>query len=124
MKVIEIAFSCYPVTDIPRAKAFYEGVLGLKCTMDHDMGEKGRWIEYEIGPATLSLGKYPDFRPTSDGCTVGLEVEDFDAAVEAVQAAGTKINMGPLETPVCHMLMISDPDGNPLIIHKRKPGHS
>ena len=124
LKVIEIAFSCYPITDVPRAKGFYEGVLGLKPTMDHDMGEKGHWIEYDIGSGTLSLAKYDGFKPTNDGCTVGLEVEDFDAAVKAVQTAGVKINMGPFETPVCHMLMISDPDGNPLIIHKRKPaGH-
>lgn len=123
MKITEIAFSCYPITDVARARAFYEGFLGLKPTMDHEMGEKGHWIEYDIGSGTLSLGKYADFKPTSDGCTVGLEVEDFDAAVKAVQDARVKINMGPFETPVCHMLMISDPDGNPLIIHKRKPAH-
>lgn len=124
MKIIEIAFSCYPTTDMARSRAFYEGVLGLQCTMDHDMGEKGHWVEYDIGPGTLSLGKYPGWQPTPQGCTVGLEVENFDEAVAAVQAAGTPITMGPFETPVCHMLMISDPDGNPLIIHKRKPGHS
>lgn len=28
MKVIEIAFTCYPVTDLKRAREFYEGVLG------------------------------------------------------------------------------------------------
>ena len=27
MKVKEIAFTCYPVSDMPRARAFYEGVL-------------------------------------------------------------------------------------------------
>jgi predicted enzyme related to lactoylglutathione lyase len=123
MKITELAFSCYPITDVPRAKAFYEGILGLKPTMDHDLGEKGHWIEYDIGPGTLSLGKYEGFKPAIDGCTVGLEVEDFDVAVNAVQSAGVKVNMGPLESPVCHMLMIADPDGNPLIIHKRKPGH-
>ena len=123
LKVIEIAFSCYPITDVARARAFYEGLLGLKPTMDHDMGDKGHWLEYDIGPGTLSLGKYDGFKPTSDGCTVGLEVEDFDTAVKAMQDAGVKITMGPMETPVCHMLMICDPDGNPLIIHKRKPGH-
>ena len=30
MKVIEIAFTSYPVTDLKRARQFYEGVLGLK----------------------------------------------------------------------------------------------
>lgn len=123
MKVTEIAFSCYPVTDMARSCAFYEGVLGLAKTMDHN-GDGGHWVEFDIGAGTLGLGKTPGWNPSSDGCTVGLEVEDFDAAVKAVQAADVKINMGPFETPVCHMLMISDPDGNPLIIHKRKPGHN
>lgn len=123
MKVIEIAFSCYPVTDMERACAFYEGVLGLKKTMDHK-GDEGHWVEFDIGAGTLSLGKYEGSKPTADGCSVGLEVEDFDIAVKAIQAAGVKVNMGPFETPVCHMLIVSDPDGNSLIIHKRKPGHS
>jgi predicted enzyme related to lactoylglutathione lyase len=123
LKVLEIAFSCYPVTDMARACAFYEGVLGLKKTMDHDMGDSGHWVEYDIGSGTLSLGKYTGFTPTSQGCTVGLEVEDFDAALKAIQSAGVTITMGPMETPVCHMLFVSDPDGNPIIIHKRKPGH-
>ena len=30
LKVTEIAFTCYPVTDMARAREFYEGVLGLK----------------------------------------------------------------------------------------------
>lgn len=123
MKVIEIAFSSYPVTDIPRARAFYEGVLGLKSTMDHDMGEKGHWIEYDIGPGTLGIGKYEGWKPSGDGCTVALEVENFDEAVAALKSAGAPFKMGPLETPVCHMLMVADPDGNTVIIHKRKPGH-
>jgi hypothetical protein len=28
IKVTEIAFTGYPVTDMPRARAFYEGTLG------------------------------------------------------------------------------------------------
>ncbi|OYT22739.1 MAG: glyoxalase, partial [Nitrospira sp. UW-LDO-02] len=30
MNVTDIAFTCYPVTDLQRARRFYEGVLGLK----------------------------------------------------------------------------------------------
>ena len=30
INITEIAFCCYAVTDVPRARAFYEGVLGLK----------------------------------------------------------------------------------------------
>lgn len=122
MTISEIAFSCYPVTDMARSKAFYEGVLGLTCTMDHETPE-GHWVEFDIGSGTLGLGKMEGWNPTPQGCTVGLEVDDFDKAVEKMKAANVTITMGPLETPVCHMLMIADPDGSPLIIHKRKPGH-
>jgi predicted enzyme related to lactoylglutathione lyase len=123
MKIIEIAFSSYPVTDVARARKFYEGVLGLKVTHDQDMGDKGHWIEYDIGAGTLGIGKYEGWKPTGDGCTVALEVENFDEAVAAIQTSGAPIKMGPFETPVCHMLMVADPDGNTVIIHKRKPGH-
>ena len=121
MKVIEIAFSCYPVTDMARSIAFYEGVLGLTKTMDHEMEDgSGHWVEFDIGTGTLGLGKTPGWKPSPNGCTVGLEVEDFDAAVAKVKAAGVTVTMGLLETTVCHMRMITDPDGSPLIIHKRK----
>ena len=124
MKVTEIAFSTYPVLDMDRARGFYEGVLGLKVTMNQDMGEKGHWIEYDIGAGTLGLGRYEGFKPSADGCTVAFEVDDFDQAVAVLKAANTPIKMGPLETPICHMLMVSDPEGNTLFIHKRKPGHA
>jgi predicted enzyme related to lactoylglutathione lyase len=123
MKVTEIAFSTYPVLDMDRARAFYEGVLGLKVTMNQDMGESGHWIEYDIGAGTLGLGRYEGWKPTSDGCTVGLEVDDFDTAIEKIKAAGATFKMGPFETPICHMAIVLDPEGNSLCIHKRKPGH-
>ena len=124
MHVTEIAFSTYPVLDMKRARAFYEGVLGLKVTMNQDMGEQGHWVEYDIGAGTLGLGRYPGWKPTGDGCIVGLEVEDFDAAISAIKAAKAPFKMEPFETPVCHMALVNDPDGNTLVIHKRKPGHS
>jgi predicted enzyme related to lactoylglutathione lyase len=124
MKITEIAFSAYAVTDIERARKFYEGVLGLKATQDHDTGGGGHWIEYEIGAGTLGIGRAEGWKPSADGCTVALEVENFDEAVAALKAAGTPVKMGPFDTPVCHMLMVADPDGNTVIIHKRKPGNN
>lgn len=122
MKVIEIAFSCYPVTDMERARAFYEGVLRLKLTMNEKMGDT-QWVEYDIGPGTLALCVVPGMKPSSDGCSVSLEVEDFEEAVAKIKEAGVEIHFGPLETPVCHMMFVRDPDGNSVGIHKRKPGH-
>lgn len=123
MKITEIAFSSYAVTDVARARAFYEGVLGLKVTMETNMGGGGHWIEYDIGAGTLGIGRTEGWKPSSDGCCVALEVEDFDAAIGELKAANVFFKFEPMETPVCHMAIIHDPDGNPLIVHKRKPGH-
>jgi catechol 2,3-dioxygenase-like lactoylglutathione lyase family enzyme len=123
MKINEIAFSCYAVTDMTRARAFYEGILGLKATMDHEL-EDGHWVEYDIGAGTLAIGVAQGMSPSMDGCSVALEVEDFDKAVAELQAAKVEFNFGPIETSVCHMAFVRDPDGNSVGIHKRKPGHS
>ena len=53
--------------------------------------------------------------------TGGLEAVDFDATIALLKAANVPFRMGPLETAVRHMAIISDPAGNGLIIHKRKP---
>lgn len=122
MKILEVAFSCYPVTDMPRARAFYEGILGLTVTMDHEL-EGGQWVEYDIGAATLAIGVAPGMLPSRDGCNVALEVDDFDSAVSELKNANVEFSFGPFETPVCHMAYVRDPDGNSVCIHKRKPGH-
>ena len=119
IKISEIAFSCYPVTDVAWARAFYEDVLGLEP--DQIFGEAGgmQWIEYDIGGATLAIGHAPGWNPSSDGCTVGLEVEDFDAAIAHLKAKNVRFKFEPLPTPVCRMAAVFDPDNNVVFIHKR-----
>lgn len=121
MKVHEISFSCYPVTDMARARSFYEGILGLKATMDEESGE-AHWVEYDIGPGTLAIGKAEGMIPSPNGGSIALEVEDFDQAIAELKEANIEFNYGPLETPVCHMAFVRDPDGNSIGIHKRKEG--
>lgn len=119
MQIKEIAFSCYPVTDMPRAQAFYEGVLGLKATANYK-GDGMHWVEYDIGAGTLALGMAPTMKPSTTGCSVSLEVVDFNQAITELKAAGTKFIFGPFDTGVCHMAFVSDPDGNSVGIHQRK----
>jgi len=120
MKVIEIAFTGYPVTDLKRARQFYEGALGLKPARVFG-DETTAWIEYDIGAGTLSIGDMaPEWKPSPGGGSVGLEVEDFPAAIQQLKSGGYSVAFGPIETPVCHMAVVSDPDGNSITIHKRK----
>lgn len=119
MKINEIAFSCYPVTDMERSRRFYEGVLGLTPTMDHQ-GDGFHWVEYDIGSGTLAIGAAEGMVPSKNGCSVALEVDDFDAAISELKAASVDIHYGPMETSVCHMAFVHDPDGNSVGIHRRK----
>ena len=61
LKVIEFAFTCYPVTDMARARAFYEGVLGLKPTMVHEMPDGTRvGRNTRSAPARFAIGQCAD----------------------------------------------------------------
>jgi len=121
IKITEIAFTCYPVTEMAGAREFYEGTLGLKPTMI--VGEPGgmQWTEYDIGAGTLSIGSAPGWLPSSDGCCVALEMEDFDAAIAELRTKGVRFKLEPFPTPVCQMAFIFDPDNNVICIHKRHP---
>jgi len=118
LKVIELAFCCYAMTDMKRARAFYEGALGLKPTTVTNT-EHDRWTEYEFGPYELAIGSAPAFKPSPDGCTAALEVENFDDAIAHLKKQNVKFRIEPIQTPVCRMAMIFDPDGNTICIHKR-----
>ena len=119
----EVAFTCYPATDFTASRAFYEDILGLVPTMVTPMGDDGGWVEYELGPHTLAVGKAPGWLPSADGPSCGLEAVDFDIIISTLRAAEVPFKMEPFETPVCHMAMVLDPAGNVVIIHKRKPEH-
>jgi predicted enzyme related to lactoylglutathione lyase len=119
--ITAIAFTGYPVTDLPRARAFYEKLLGLKPATTFGEGAQ-QWIEYDLGAGTLAISNMAAemWKPSPDGPSIALEVEDFDAAMTALKAGGARFVLEPYQSPVCNMAIISDPDGNSLIIHRRK----
>jgi predicted enzyme related to lactoylglutathione lyase len=119
MKIKNIAFVGVPVTDMKRAREFYEGVLGLTIA---DEMMSGNWIEYAIGGNTLAIANVGEqWTPSDQGTAAALEVEDFDTAIRRLKDQHTRFAAEPFETPCCHMAVVQDPDGNKLIIHKLKP---
>ena len=119
MKIKEIGFVAIPVTDIKRARSFYEDVLGLKVS-DEMMG--GKWIEYTVGGDTLAIANVGEqWTPSDQGTGAAFEVEDFDEAIKRLKDRHVSFAAGPFETPCCHMAVVQDPDGNKLMIHKSKP---
>ena len=118
LKITEIAFTGTPVTDIKRARAFYEGVLGLKPTLE-TLG--GMLVEYGIGNGTFTIGCLGEtWKPSSDGPFVAFEVEDLDAEISQLESKGVKFAMGATDLPTSRFAVIFDPDGNKIMIHRRK----
>ena len=116
--ITEISFTGAPVRDIKRAREFYEGILGLKPTME---SAGGMWVEYTIGGATFAIGCYGEvWVPSSDGTCVAFEVDDLDAEMSRLKSKGVKVVIDPMDTPLCKFGIIRDPDGNSILIHKRK----
>jgi len=113
----EFAFVGVPVTDLPRARKFYEEVLGLKATAD--VSENN--VEYDVGSGTLMIANYGErWKPAEGGTLAAFEVDDVDQMTERVKASGATVQLEAIDSPVCRFSMVLDPDGNALMLHKRK----
>lgn len=119
MKIAEFAFVVYPSTDQRRSRHFYEVILGLTPAMAIDI-PGGFWVEYEIGPHTLAIGKESFLKPSGDGPHLALEVDDFDQTIEHLRHHQVPFAHEPFDLPGCRAAIIVDPDGNKLGIHQRR----
>ena len=122
LKVTEIPFVGYPVSDIQRAREFYEGILGLTSGgIDQEIPDMpGKyWVEYPVGSQTLAISNA--WEPSGQsGPSIAFEVEHFQNALEHLKDQGVKIVAECIETPGCRMALIEDWDGNGITIHKMK----
>ena len=121
MKPRAVDFVSYSVRDMDRSEAFYRDVLGLDVEVAR--GKPGTraagFMELDAGGTTIGLIQQPEFFPNA---IVALAVEDVHAAVEELRGKGVPISMEPIETPVCFMAVVADPDGNRILVHQRKDG--
>src|SRR2546427_12515193 len=74
----KVAFTYYPVTDVARARKFYEETLGLKSGSAGNQGDNW-WVEYDLpGGGCLALTNFTKEKPSdSAGGTIAFEVEDL-----------------------------------------------
>jgi len=118
INVKELAFVFHPVTDLARARKFYQDLLGLKVLVQIEFSPGQWWIEYDVAGQALAISNaMPDGQPQA---AVTLEVADLDASLRAVKGAGVTIAFDVMEFPPCRMFAIKDPDGNQIGLHQRK----
>src|SRR5262249_50168361 len=77
----KVAFTYYPVTDVARARKFYEETLG--------QGDNW-WVEYDLpGGGCLALTNFTKEKPSdSAGGTIAFEVEDLDRLMTDLKGKG------------------------------------
>lgn len=124
MKVSAIPFVGYPVTDLPRAREFYEGVLGLTQSALWEWEREGReefWLEYNIGDHhCLALSNAWAPSGSQGGPSTALEVDDIDQAMEQMKSLGA-LDSEMMSSEVCRFFLAHDPDGKPICLHQRNP---
>ena len=109
-------FMSVPVTDMDRARGFYQETLGI-----HNSSPDAAWPEFETGNVSLYLVDPKrigiEFSPHT--AHIALRVPDVAEARTALEAAGVEFDGDTLDTGVCHMAFFKDPDGNALMLHRR-----
>jgi predicted enzyme related to lactoylglutathione lyase len=117
-KFKRVAFSVYPVKDMRRSREFYEKTLGLESGDDFD----GKWQEYDIGGTTFAISDaITEFVKPGTQSAVSLEVRDLKSVCAELKNKKVKFTMEEImETPVCWMQFIVDPDGNTIGLHQCK----
>ncbi|MFI5362929.1 MAG: VOC family protein [Elusimicrobiota bacterium] len=113
-----IAFTMYPVSDMARARKFYEEGLGLSLTRNF----RGEWVEYHLDNGafaitTMAKGVKPS---ASSGGSIAFEVDDVDATVKKLKSASAVVKVEPFDTPACRMAVVLDTEGNALTVHAKK----
>ncbi len=117
----EIAFVGYPTKNMKNAREFYERILGLIPSNEFGpVTDESEFVEYAIGSGTFSLGCMPEWKPSKDGPSVAFEMENFEDAIIKLKEKSVTFTTEQIDTPVCNMAIVLDPDGNSVLIHKRK----
>lgn len=115
--VVSLLHASLLVADLPRSRAFYEGVLGLKPSPARPaMNFDGVW--YDVGSGQIHLIALPNPDPVQGRPEHGgrdrhtaLGVSDFAAMQARLQAAGLNYTLSRSGRAA---LFVRDPDGNAL----------
>jgi predicted enzyme related to lactoylglutathione lyase len=117
----KVAFTMYPVDDPERARAFYEGKLGLTRGSSAPSGD---WTEYDLpggGCLALFRGSLTGLKPSAGHGSIAFEVDDLEATNARLKEAGVTYMADMIHSPVCRMSVILDSEGNSIILHQLKP---
>ncbi len=113
------------VSDIKRAKTFYEKIFGISMEEQEMMGMKMAFFPSEDMNAKVSGGlvQGPMHKPSGDGAKIYLNGNpDLAKALGNVAAAGGKVAMPKtkISDDIGYMAYFVDTEGNTVALHSNK----
>jgi catechol 2,3-dioxygenase-like lactoylglutathione lyase family enzyme len=113
--ITKLDFVGVPSRDAERSRRFYVDTLGLRPD------ERARF-EFWAGETCFGIWEPErqgmEFAPQRNAHPA-LHVDDVAAARRELEAEGVEFMGEILDTGVCHMTFLRDPDGNDLMLHNR-----
>lgn len=113
-----------PTTDLDRAVAFYQRVLGTTFRRETCSGHPMAIFAYGDDMPGGALVAMPQLEPRDNGTLVYLSVDDLDAALARTQAAGGQVAMPRLALGqgadgknIGSIALIVDSEGNRVGLH-------
>ncbi len=112
-RIIGLDHVAVPVSDMARALAFYQGVLGLHLLGQIDLPEGHTLAHLDTGRGLLALMAHANGSAAPSGIPeIALRVSNLDALVDALAQAGAAILRQPTDmTWGVRVACVTDPDG-------------
>lgn len=117
-----------PVSDLKRAKMFYETILDIEMTLRIDGVNEGAFFPYNpnviqatSGRVTGVLSKSDRNSPSNNGTMVYINASpDIQLVLDKVDRAGGKIVVPKTALPFGFIAVIIDSEGNRIGLHAEK----
>ena len=114
-----------PVTDIDRAKKFYETILDIEMVKRKDGENEAVFfpfnpnvIQATSGRVTGVLSKTERNNPSSNGTIVYINASpDIQTVLDKVEQAGGKVISPTIQIPPGFIALITDSEGNKIGLH-------
>lgn len=109
----KIELVAVPVTDVDRAKDFYEKQLGFVCDMDTRVSDEVRFVQLTPPGSACSIAMGEGITQMTPGSLDNMQVVVASADDALAQLKRAKVDArGVDELPWGRFVYFSDPDGN------------
>ena len=117
-------FTSFAASNYEESKVFYEDLVGLRVTKEHEGGPH-RFTNYDLGGMVLKLYEWRDPYFGSGHSGLFIETDDLDGVVERIRRGGGKTTEIVVHAWGGRCCSVTDPFGNIFdLIDSKQKGES